>query len=286
MTATELEHLREWIGRRENSSERIHPKAATLLAATLDSGDLQMSEGMELPPLFHWLYFLPVCRQSLLGADGHPQRGGFLPPIDLARRMWAASGIKFVQPLLIGERASRESVIMNVTSKEGRSGQLIFVNVQHTIRRESGGIALIETQELVYRDQPKAGETTNVGPATPAPASWSRVVKPDPTLLFRYSALTFNAHRIHYDRPYATDVEGYPGLVVQAPLAATLLVHLLRQELPGARLREFRFRALKPLFDDQAFLVCGQRIAETGDIRLWTCDASQSMCTEAYASTA
>jgi 3-methylfumaryl-CoA hydratase len=286
MTALDLTHLRGWIGRRETSSERIHPAAATLLAASLDADDPQMSEGMELPPLFHWLYFLPVCRQSLLGADGHPPRGGFLPPIDLTRRMWAGSTLAFAEPLLIGERASRESQIIDVTVKQGRSGQLIFVSLQHTIRRESGVIALIETQELVYRDLPGAVEPATSGPAAPASESWLRVVKPDPTLLFRYSALTFNAHRIHYDRRYATDVEGYPGLVVQGPLAATLLVRLLQQEMPGVRLRQFRFRALKPLFDDQEFLLCGQRLAEAADIRLWTCDASRSRCTEAFATIA
>ena len=283
MTPIDIESLRKWIGRRETSSERMHPTTATLLAASLDAEDPQMGEGMELPPLFHWLYFLPVCRQSQLGADGHPMRGGFLPPVPLTRRMWAASTLEFAQPLLIGEQASRTSEIIDVTLKQGRSGPLIFVTVQHTIRRESGVVAVTETQELVYRDPPKAGEPAAAGPAAPSSQSWLRAVQPDPILLFRYSALTFNAHRIHYDRRYASEVEGYPGLVIQGPLAATLLVTLLQHEVPGARLRRFRFRALKPLFDDRGFLLCGHPRAEAADIRLWTCDASRSMCTEAFA---
>ncbi len=284
MTRIDIDCLRKWIGRQESTSERVHPTAATLLAAALDAEDPQMREGMELPPLFHWLYFLPVCRQSQLGTDGHPTRGGFLPPIPLARRMWAASTIEFAAGLLIGEHASRVSEIIDVTLKQGRSGPLIFVTVRHTIKRASGAVALTETQELVYRDPPKAGEPTVAGSAAPCSQTWLRAVQPDPTLLFRYSALTFNAHRIHYDRRYATDVEGYPGLVVQGPLAATLLVTLLQREVPGARLRRFRFRALKPLFDDRGFMLCGQPRAEESDIRLWTCDASRSMCTEAFAS--
>jgi 3-methylfumaryl-CoA hydratase len=283
MTPIDIESLRKWIGRQETSSERIHPTAATLLAASLDAEDPRIGEGMELPPLFHWLYFLPACRQSQLGTDGHPLRGGFLPPVPLTRRMWAASTLEFAQPLLIGEQASRTSEIIDVTLKQGRSGPLLFVTVQHTIRRESGVVAVTETQELVYRDPPKAGEPAPAGPAAPSSQSWLRAVQPDPTLLFRYSALTFNAHRIHYDRRYASEVEGYPGLVIQGPLAATLLVTLLQHEVPGARLRRFRFRALKPLFDDRGFLLCGQPRAETADIRLWTCDASRSMCTEAFA---
>ena len=283
MTRIDIDGLRKWIGRQETTSETVHPTAATLLAASLDAENPQMSAGMELPPLFHWLYFLPVCRQSQIGADGHPTRGGFLPPVPLTRRMWAASTIDFADTLLIGEHASRVSEIIDVTLKQGRSGPLIFVTVRHTIRRESGAVALTETQELVYRDPPQAGEPAAVGTPAPRSQTWLRAVQPDPTLLFRYSALTFNAHRIHYDRRYASDVEGYPGLVIQGPLVATLLVTLLQREVPGARLRHFRFRALKPLFDDRGFLLCGQPRPEAADVRLWTSDASQAMCTEAFA---
>jgi 3-methylfumaryl-CoA hydratase len=283
VTDIDIDSLRKWIGRQESTSETLHPTAATLLAATLDAQDPQMSEGMELPPLFHWLYFLSVCRQSQIGADGHPIRGGFLPPVPLTRRMWAASTIEFEAALLIGEHATRASQIIDVALKQGRSGPLIFVTVRHTIRRENGAVALTETQELVYRDPPKAGEPVAAATAAPCSQTWLQVVQPDPTLLFRYSALTFNTHRIHYDRQYAMGVEGYPGLVVQGPLAATLLVTLLRREVAGARLRHFRFRALKPLFDDRGFLLCGQPRTAEADVRLWTCDAAQSLCTEAFA---
>jgi 3-methylfumaryl-CoA hydratase len=203
--------------------------------------------------------------------------------VPLSRRMWAASTIEYNDVLLLGEQASRTSEITDVTLKHGRTGPLVFVTVRHTIRRESGAVALTETQELVYRDPPKAGEPAAAGPAAPTSQTWLQAVQPDPALLFRYSALTFNAHRIHYDRRYATDVEGYPGLVIQGPLSATLLVTLLQREVAGARLKQFRFRALRPLFDDRGFLLCGQPRAETADIRLWTCDAANAMCTEAFA---
>jgi 3-methylfumaryl-CoA hydratase len=252
------------------------------LAATLDRANGGIQDGVELPPLYHWLYFLPVCRQSELGNDGHPALGGFLPPIPLPRRMWASSTIEFIHPLRIGEFATRDTEILDVQLKKGRSGSLVFVKLQHTISC-TAGVAIREVQELVYRDHPKPGDAM----PSPAPAPFEphahTKIKPTAVLLFRYSALTFNAHRIHFDRSYATAVEGYPSLVVQGPLVATLLVDNLMREVGAARLRRFQFRALRPLFDHEPLDVCWQRLPEPNQFRLWTLNTDGAMCTEASA---
>jgi 3-methylfumaryl-CoA hydratase len=292
MSDIPINELRQWIGRTESRSERLSPAPATLLNATLDSEEPVMREGMAVPPLFHWLYFLPVCRQSNLDTDGHPIRGGFLPPIPLPRRMWAAGQIDFSAPLIFGEVGTRTSEIIDVTLKHGRSGPLVFVKFRHVITTDAGRVALTETQDLVYRDQPKLGKTAQ--PDRPAPvsasasasatrtATWTRQVKPDPVLLFRYSALTFNSHRIHYDRPYAIDAEGYPALVVHGPLMATLMVDHLLREMPAARLRRLTFRAERPVFDNAPFVLCIEK-AEATEYRLWSCDAAGALCTDASA---
>jgi 3-methylfumaryl-CoA hydratase len=258
----------EWIGRTERSVDRVTAAPVAGLAATLDRDDPAPKDGDALPPLWHWLYFLPHLRASEVGPDGHAKRGGFLPPIRLPRRMWAGGRVTFRAPLHIGESIARESRIVDIAHKEGRSGPLAFVVVRHTIEGR-GGIAIVEEHDIVYRGEP-GGRTPNADPP-PAPvgAVWSREIHPDPVLLFRYSALTFNSHRIHYDRRYVTDVEGYPGLVVHGPLIATLLVDLLRHALPHAHVGAFSFRASSPLFDATPFFVRGQPSHDGTRVRLW-----------------
>jgi 3-methylfumaryl-CoA hydratase len=224
-----------------------------------------------LPPLWHWLYFLPLHRQSEIGADGHAKRGGFLPPVPLPRRMWAGSQFEFRAPLRVGDRAERRSTIADVTVKEGRSGKLVFVKVRHEIRVNGAAEpALVEFHDIVYRDAKRPGDVEP--PPLPAPqgAAWQREIVPDDVLLFRYSALTFNGHRIHYDRRYVTEVEGYPGLIVHGPLIATLLMDLLRRQLPDAPVAGFRFKAVRPTFDLYPFRVNGTR--EGDSVRLWAQD--------------
>src|SRR4030095_365243 len=195
-------------------------------------------------------YFLPIHRQSEIGPDGHAKRGGFLPPVSLPRRMWAGSQFEFHKPLRIGDSPVRTSTIHDVTEKTGRTGALVFVKVRHDIRRENeSDVALTEFHDIVYRDPPTPGESAPPPKAAPAEATGTRQWVPDDVWLFRYSALTFNGHRIHYDRRYVTEVEGYPGLIVHGPLIATLLVDLLRRQQPDAALARFEFRALQPLFD-------------------------------------
>ncbi len=276
----DIDHLRSWIGRQEVLTDRLTLIPAAALSATLDRDDPPPADGDALPPLWHWLYFLPIARQSEIGPDGHPRRGGFLPPVDLPRRMWAGGRFTFAQPLRFGEAITRTSTIMDVTVKDGRTGPLCFVLVRHEVAGENG-LALTEEHDIVYRDMPAADEPpARVRPA-PADGVWRRDIVPDPVLLFRYSALTFNGHRIHYDRSYVTQEEGYPGLIVHGPLIATLLVDLLRRN-EAAPLRSFRFRAVSPLFDIASFAVCG-RPGEGGAVSLWAQTAEGGLAMEAEA---
>jgi 3-methylfumaryl-CoA hydratase len=235
------------------------------MQATLDAVDAGVLPS-ELPPLWHWLYFLPGERQSGIGPDGHPKRGGFLPPIALPRRMWAGGRLQFLRPLGVGEPIRRVSTIRSVQSKSGRSGQLVFVTVLHEISGESG-VAIREEQDIVYRDAPAPGAAAPRPAAAPDDEQFSRTVTPDPVLLMRYSALTFNGHRIHYDRPYAMQEEGYPGLEVHGPLIATLLMETLRRAHPQRTVRRFEFKAVSPLFDIAPFSVNGK--LEGGTAQLW-----------------
>ena len=277
-----IDHLKQWIGKTEFRSDIATATPPQALAVLLDRDDPAPRTGDELPPCWHWLYFLPLQRQSEIGPDGHPQRGAFLPPVPLPRRMWAGSKLDFIRPLHVGEKITKTSRIDDVSLKEGRTGPLVFVRVTHEVAGESG-MALVEQQDIVYRDQPTLNEPTPAG--KPAPEhEWVREIRPDPVLLFRYSALTFNGHRIHYDRPYAVEAERYPGLVVHGPLIATLLLDLLRREAPDARLSHFGFRAVKPLYDTAAFCVCGRRDANT--VSLWARDAEGHIAMDATATLA
>jgi 3-methylfumaryl-CoA hydratase len=255
MTELDVDHLRSWIGKQETLHDRVTRFPIAALSATLDRDDKAPAAGDPLPPLWHWLYFLPTARQSALGADGHPARGGFLPPVPLPRRMWAGGRFTFHQPLRVDEAITRVSTVQDVTIKQGRNGALCFVLVRHEVSGQNG-LALIEEHDIVYRDLPQPGEA----PATPKPVrtddTWRRDIHPTDPLLFRYSALTFNSHRIHYDRRYVTETEGYPGLIVHGPLIATLLIDLLRRNTDRA-VASFRFRAVSPLFDIAPFSVHG-----------------------------
>ena len=243
-----LAHLQEWIGKTERYQDTVTIAPYRALSATLDRKDPDPINGVFLPELWHWLHFLPHAKQSEIGPDGHPKRGGFLPPIPLPRRMWAGGRLRWEQDLVIGDAIERISTIKSVTHKSGRSGDLLFVLVEHQIHN-SKGLALTEEHDIVYRAAPSPDEKAPDPTPAPSDAKWSKIIHPDPVLLFRYSALTFNGHRIHYDRSYVTQEEGYPGLIVHGPLIATLLVDLVRQSNPGKKLKRFEFRAVRPTFD-------------------------------------
>ncbi len=265
--------LGAWVGRTETTSDVIAAAPVLALHATLDDEDRPVPDGSALPPLWHWLYFLPKVRQSGIGPDGHAKRGGFLPPVPLPRRMWAGGQFEFHAPIRVGDRVSRLSTIEDVTTKEGRTGPLVFVRVRHEVRRDgSADVALTEHHDIVYR--PAQGPNDVAPPPQPAPtgADWSLRIVPDDVLLFRYSALTFNGHRIHYDRRYVTEVEGYPGLIVHGPLIATLLIDLVRKHMPAASVATFRFRAIRPTFDLDPFQVHGAVDTDGRTVRLWAED--------------
>ncbi|MGO4581046.1 MaoC family dehydratase N-terminal domain-containing protein [Cupriavidus sp. 2TAF22] len=279
---TQLEHLRTWIGRSESRTETLAPEPVTGLAATLDLDGDALVRG-PLPPLWHWLYFLPRAPQRELGQDGHPALGGFMPPMPLPRRMWAGGELEFKRPLRVGDTVTRTSTVRNVEYKTGRSGELWFVTVEHVLSVD-GEVALNERHDLVYRAMPEPGEPLPPRPRLAHQAKWQRQLHADPVMLFRFSALTFNGHRIHYDHDYVRDVEGYPGLVVHGPLQAVLALDLVAREMPAARVRRFGFRGLAPLFDHDTVTVGGVPDAATpGKIVLWTGDDAGGQSMEAWA---
>ena len=268
-----VQDLSAWIGRQEIMQDVIGATPLKALNATLDHATIDTAEGSPLPPLWHWMFFLPLHRQSEIGADGHAKRGGFLPPVPLPRRMWAGSQFEFRAPVRVGDSVERTSTIADVTEKEGRTGRLVFVKVRHEVRC-NGGIdpAIVEFHDIVYREATQAADRTPPPVAAPRGAPWQRTIVPDDVLLFRYSALTFNGHRIHYDRRYVTEVEGYPGLIVHGPLIATLLIDQIRREKPGAQVAAFSFKAVRPTFDLNPFRVNGEPQADGKTIKLWAQD--------------
>jgi 3-methylfumaryl-CoA hydratase len=278
----DLDHLRQWIGRGEEVTDVITAQPLAGLSATLDRDDPRPAPGDPVPPSGHWLYFLPTTRQSELAEDGHAHRGGFLPPVPLPRRMWAGGRIAFHQPIRVGDAVVRRSEVMDVTLKEGRDESLVFVVVRHSVSGP-GGTAIVEDHDIVYREEPRPDAPQP--PPRPAPGTpvWQRAVIADSVMLFRYSALIFNGHRIHFDHTYATEVTGYPGLVVHGPLTATLLMDLCRRARPEAALTRFDYRAVRPLFDTHPFTIAGEPAADGNSARLWALDPEGALAMTATA---
>ncbi len=252
----------DWIGRSETAHDHLSHNLLKRIAATF--GEEVPEDGADIPPLWQWCFFQDPLPETALGSDGHPARGGFLPPADNRNRMWAGGRIEFLQALRAGEAATRVSTITQVEEKTGRTGSLLFVTVRHDYSQD-GRLAIREEQDIVYREPtpPKSGS----GDALEQ-GEWSETVDPTPTLLFRYSAVTFNGHRIHYDYPYVTGTEGYSGLVVHGPLIATLSLRAFLRANPGATLRRFAYRGVRPLIAPQPFEV-GGRVTEAGVAQLW-----------------
>jgi 3-methylfumaryl-CoA hydratase len=274
------DRYRAWIGKTRTARDIAAAAPVARLSATLDRDDPAPEAGDPLPPAWHWLYFLEAVPMHEIGADGHAKRGEFLPPVPLPRRMWAGGRFQFRAPIRIGDEIERISEIVDVALKEGRTGPLAFCTVRHTI--SAGGVpCVIEEHDIVYRGAPAPGEAP--APAQPPPdgAEFGRAITPDPVLLFRFSALTFNGHRIHYDHRYVTNVEGYPGLIVHGPLLALLLLDLVRRDRPGAALSAFSFRAFLPVFDTAPFRIAGQ--AEGGALLLWAEDNGGALAMKAEA---
>ena len=268
-----MDNLKTWIGRSETRLDLVGATPALALNATLDHPETAFSPGTPLLPLWHWLYFLPLHRQSEIGPDGHAKRGGFLPPVPLPRRMWAASQFEFRSPVRVGDAVERTSTIADVSMKEGRTGRLVFVKVRHEVRcNGAADPAIVEFHDIVYREAKRPDDVEPPPQRAETGAAWQREVVPDDVLLFRYSALTFNGHRIHYDRKYVTEVEGYPGLIVHGPLIATLLMDLVRRNAPEADIATFRFKAVRPTFDPHPLRVNGALQPDGKTVRLWAQD--------------
>ncbi|MET4262456.1 3-methylfumaryl-CoA hydratase [Bradyrhizobium sp. S3.12.5] len=264
----DIDHLRQWIGRSEEATDIVTAQLVRGLRATLFQEIGEPKAGDAAPFTVHWCLAQPVFPMSMLGPDGHPTRGGFLPPVPLPRRMWAGGEIEFLQPLRVGDESTRTSRIADVQVKSGSTGTLCFVAVEHSISSPRG-VAIRERQDIVYR------EMTGIAPATakaPPPNAQHRETHvSDPVLLFRYSALTFNGHRIHYDRDYVTRVEGYPGLIFHGPLQAALIIEMAAKLRSGRPPNKFTYRGLQPLFEGSEFSINANETAD--GMELWTANA-------------
>jgi 3-methylfumaryl-CoA hydratase len=278
--AEEQDRYRAWIGRKQHARDLVTASPVARLSATLDRDDPPPRAGDLLPPVWHWLFFLEAVPARGISPDGHPKRGEFLPPVTLPRRMWAGGRFQFLAPIRVGDAIERTSEIADVTTKRGRGGPLVFCTVRHTISA-AGRPCVIEEHDIVYRDAPAPGEAPAPAQAAPDGAQFGRTITPDPVLLFRFSALTFNGHRIHYDHPYVTTVEGYPGLIVHGPLLAILLLDLVRREKPAASLGAFSFRAFRPVFDTGPFRIAGKATAD--GLLLWAEDNGGALAMRAEA---
>lgn len=265
----DIDYLKQWIGRSETRIDTIASTPIDALTALLDRDDSPATNGDIVPPLWHWLYFLPIVRSSQIGPDGHPMRGGFLPPVPLPRRMIAGGRIDYVQGLRVGDTVTRRAQVLSVEHKRGRTGDLVFVTVRNEFETERG-MALVEEQDIVYREAAPPGSA----PATsaqlaPAGHLWDRKFTPDEVILFKFSALTLNGHRIHYDHPYVTQVESYPGLIVHGPLIAILLADLARRHAPQRSVARLTYRGVNPTFNTGPFLLCGTPDGENS-AALWS----------------
>jgi 3-methylfumaryl-CoA hydratase len=265
----DLDHLRQWIGRSTQASDIVTAQLVKGLRATLFQEIGEPKPGDAAPWTVHWCLAQPVFPMSALSADGHPTRGGFLPPVPLPRRMWAGGALEFLDALRVGDETTRTSRISDVTTKTGSTGVLCFVSVEHLVTTPRG-TAVRERQDIVYRDMSTAPAAAK--PAPPPVAKHRESHMADPVLLFRYSALTFNGHRIHYDRDYVTKVEGYPGLVFHGPLQAAFIVEFAAKLHGGTAPKKLSYRGLQPLFEGSEFSVNANDIA--AGMELWTANSA------------
>lgn len=259
MTTPLASHVRNWQPAAVTDREVLSPGPVAALSALLDLPQTAAGPGDPLPPLWQWLYFLDWPAHRELGPDGHPLHGRFLPPVPDRQRMFAGGRCEITGPLRLGEPAERVSSLGAVTPRQGRTGELLFVTERQEFRQRSR-VLLVEERDIVYRSGRTAVQHPTVLDNRPVPeggAPWSLPLRPDPTLLFRFSALTANAHRIHYDAPYCRDVEGYPGLVVHGPLLALLMLELARRNAPGRPVRSLSYRLHRPAFTGEHLLADG-----------------------------
>lgn len=259
--------LSKWIGRQRIERDFVAPNQAMAMAATLDLDPDAFDEGAVLPEFWHWIYFMHPVRRSRLGEDGHELRGDFMPPVELPRRMWAGGRVRFLRPIMISATIDRTSEIVSIDEKHGRSGPLVLTTVRHIIG-DAGGPCVEEEQDIVYCEIPKLDESPRQQTILPTGVQWRETFLPDAVTLFRYSALMFNAHRIHFDYPFTTEVEGYRGLLVHGPLTATLLLEAAKRNVQRD-LASFRYRGLAPLFNDELITLAGSNTKQKNETELW-----------------
>ena len=274
-----MENFESWIGKTDVQHDICSTRPVHMMQALLNQTSIQP---VVLPHLYHWCYFLPIVDHQTLAEDGHPRKGNFLPPIPFPKRMWAGGRLQFIQPIQIDQALHRESEIKNIQFKQGKSGSMYFVTVEHRLFADDQ-LCIIEEHDIVYREA--SNKLTSIPTAIDQPqelrtADYRHHYHADTVALFRYSAATFNGHKIHYDRNYCIEQEGYPGLVVHGPLLATLLLHFFKHEYPAADIKTFNFRALKPVFDFQKFNVCGVCNADQAEVWIEHLDGSVAMQAE------
>ena len=282
-TNIDIEHLKTWIGNSETQVERSCEQPIHQYYGLLNR-DYRPQEGEPMGPMCHYFFFKRNVNHNALGPDGHPARGDFMPPVPLPRRMFAGSSIEYEKPLIIGERHKKVACIEDINLKQGKSGSLIFCKIRQKIFGEDGELALSELQNIVYREEsPKTistkEESKNHENTSNLDYAFKKTIIPDPVMLFRYSSSTSNTHRIHYDRKYAMNVEGYPGLVVHGPLAASLLAELALEKNPGQFLKTFMFQARAPLFDTAPFEIAGK--PTDNGVDLWSMTPENKISTKA-----
>jgi 3-methylfumaryl-CoA hydratase len=270
--------LEEWIGREEEAHDEVTAPAVRRFAALLDLSPDPYRRGTAIPGPWYVVLFGPEARQSTLGPDGHPAKGQFLPPVPLPRRMFAGRRVSFHTPLVIGDEVSRVSRIQAITPKQGRSGAMCFVTVRHEIGGPRG-LAVVEEQDLVYREATPAAAAKRETAAAPPEPEWTQPVTPDATMVFRYSAITYNAHRIHYDLPYTREKEGYPDLVVNGGLTTSLLWELATSRT-GMAIASSTSRNVKALFVGRPVTLCGRR-SGADKVQVWALDADGELAIEA-----
>jgi 3-methylfumaryl-CoA hydratase len=267
----DIDHLRQWIGRTQEATDIVTAQLVKGLRATLFQEIGEPKKGDAAPFTTHWCLAQPVFPMSQLSQDGHPTRGGFLPPVPLPRRMWAGGELEFLQPLRVGDESTRTSHISDINLKTGSTGTLCFVSVEHTISSPRG-TAIRERQDIVYREATSGPQVAPKTPPPPPPAKHRESHVSDPVLLFRYSALTFNGHRIHYDRDYVTKVEGYPGLVFHGPLQASFIVEFAAKLHGGKPPKKLVYRGVQPLFEGSEFSINANDNG-SGGLEIWTANA-------------
>ena len=268
----------DWIGKSETRHDVITAGLLQRFCATIDRPVTD-----DIPQGLHWCLGLPDTPTAQLAEDGHPTKGGFLPPIPLPRRMWASSSVSFEHPLKLGDEISRVSTVAGIEQKSGKAGDLVFVAVDHETS-VGDRVAIRERQNIVYRESATSAIISNVN-SNDSPDlgdwDWQQPILPSEPLLFRYSALTFNSHRIHYDKPYAMQEEGYPGLVVQGPLMATWLLNLAASNLGANRLSRFSFRGMSPAFANRALYLVGKQEGEKISLAVIGSDGKEIMTAQA-----